>query len=168
MHTCAHFPGSVLLNVIMNHEILHSKCQPHSMSQFLFFLWCICEPWLQSCLYYLWMFWFFLSVTGHWYTAGIEFTSDYQLSQISLHVAYWPLKCSLLCHSKLLERAVLHHMYHFLCCGLSSYWSLGRVRSRNLISPINSFIKTLSLKPFLSAVHTWPVKVHPIGFPDTV
>lgn len=70
---------------------------------------------------------------------------------------------------------VIQSFWRELCCitcitfftvaCLLTVWSLGRVRSRNLISPINSFIKTLSLKPFLSAVHTWPVKVHPFWFP---
>lgn len=75
---------------------------------------------------YLWMIWFLQSVAVSWYTVGNEFTSHWQLGQISFsYFFYWSLEFPLLCHSEFLERAVVTLLPHVLPWG-SSFLVFGK------------------------------------------
>lgn len=48
-HACT--PLCVLLRTVGNHEIFHSECQAHSLSQFFSSSWCVGSSLGQSCPY---------------------------------------------------------------------------------------------------------------------
>lgn len=104
-------------------------------------------------------------------TAGTEFTSHDQLSQISFHTVCWSLESPPLCLLKLLEGAVVTSLLHavfFSVVHLFTVYSLGKVLPSHLARPEHSSIKTLGLKPFQYEVDIWPITANPVGFPDAI